>query len=64
MAAFHPERTYSKGAKRENSSTSTAKDLVAGSALGFQENVTKSFKGLPGRWRLYSARQRAAAIES
>ena len=44
-SANHPERTYSKGANRQNSSTSTAKDLVAGSALGFQENVTKSHEG-------------------
>jgi pimeloyl-ACP methyl ester carboxylesterase/class 3 adenylate cyclase len=34
--------------------SSTVKDLVAGSGIGFRERGTFSLKGLPGDWRLYS----------
>jgi pimeloyl-ACP methyl ester carboxylesterase len=34
--------------------SSTVKDLVAGSGLGFQERGTHELKGIPGEWRLYA----------
>jgi class 3 adenylate cyclase len=37
--------------------SSTVKDLVAGSGLRFSDCGTKSLKGVPGEWRLYSVGQ-------
>jgi class 3 adenylate cyclase len=34
--------------------SSTVKDLVAGSGIGFQERGTHELKGIPGEWRLYA----------
>jgi class 3 adenylate cyclase len=34
--------------------SSTVKDLVAGSGLGFEERGTHKLKGIPGEWRLYA----------
>ena len=34
--------------------SSTVKDLVAGSGLGFEERGTHPLKGVPGEWRLYA----------
>ena len=34
--------------------SSTVKDLVAGSGLGFQERGSHELKGIPGEWRLYA----------
>jgi hypothetical protein len=33
----------------------TVKDLVAGSGLAFKDAGEHEFKGVPDRWRLYSA---------
>jgi class 3 adenylate cyclase len=35
--------------------TSTVRDLVIGSAVTFIERGNRVLKGVPGRWRLYSA---------
>ena len=35
--------------------TSTVKDLVAGSGIGFQDRGLHELKGVPGEWRLYTA---------
>jgi class 3 adenylate cyclase len=35
--------------------SSTVKDLVAGSGLGFNDRGTHELKGVPGHWHLYSA---------
>ena len=35
--------------------SSTVKDLVAGSGLGFEDRGTHPLKGVPGEWRLYAA---------
>jgi class 3 adenylate cyclase/alpha-beta hydrolase superfamily lysophospholipase len=37
--------------------SSTVKDLVAGSALEFQDRGEHSLKGVPGTWRIYSVRR-------
>jgi DNA-binding NarL/FixJ family response regulator len=34
--------------------SSTVKDLVAGSGIGFQDRGGHSLKGVPGRWRLFA----------
>ena len=36
-------------------STSTVKDLVAGSGIEFGERGEHALKGVPGSWRLYAA---------
>jgi hypothetical protein len=35
--------------------SSTVKDLVAGSGLGFEDRGEHDLKGVPGPWRLYRA---------
>jgi class 3 adenylate cyclase len=37
--------------------SSTVKDLVAGSGLTFRDHGSKSLKGVPDKWRLYSVEQ-------
>lgn len=34
--------------------SSTVKDLVAGSGIGFEERGSHQLKGVPGDWQLYS----------
>jgi class 3 adenylate cyclase len=34
--------------------SSTVKDLVAGSAVVFEDRGTHELKGVPGEWRLYA----------
>jgi class 3 adenylate cyclase len=34
--------------------SSTVKDLVAGSGIGFRERGEHRLKGVPGEWRLYA----------
>ncbi len=34
--------------------SSTVKDLVAGSGIGFRERGTAELKGVPGEWRLFA----------
>ncbi len=33
--------------------SSTVRDLVAGSGIGFQERGPHQLKGIPGEWQLY-----------
>lgn len=40
--------------------SSTVKDLVAGSGIGFGERGVVELKGVPGEWRLYSVEQPVA----
>jgi class 3 adenylate cyclase len=35
--------------------SSTVKDLVAGSGIGFVDRGTHVLKGVPGEWRLFAA---------
>ena len=41
--------------------SSTVKDLVAGSGIGFRDRGVVELKGVPGDWRLYSVEQGAAS---
>jgi class 3 adenylate cyclase len=34
--------------------SSTVRDLVAGSGIGFVDRGTAELKGVPGEWRLYA----------
>jgi class 3 adenylate cyclase len=34
--------------------SSTVKDLVAGSGIGFEDRGAHALKGIPGEWRLYA----------
>jgi hypothetical protein len=36
--------------------SSTVKDLVAGSGIGFVDRGEHALKGVPDRWRLYAVR--------
>jgi|SRR5215831_1865603 len=36
--------------------SSTVKDLVAGSGLGFEDRGVHVLKGVPGEWRLFAVR--------
>jgi class 3 adenylate cyclase len=36
--------------------SSTVKDLVAGSGIGFEDRGSRVLKGVPGEWRLFSAK--------
>jgi class 3 adenylate cyclase len=37
--------------------SSTVKDLVAGSGIGFTDGGTHHLKGVPGEWRLFAVRR-------
>jgi class 3 adenylate cyclase len=41
--------------------SSTVKDLVAGSGLGFEDRGTHALKGVPGDWRLFAVASGQAA---
>jgi pimeloyl-ACP methyl ester carboxylesterase/class 3 adenylate cyclase len=41
--------------------SSTVKDLVAGSGIGFRERGVVELSGVPGEWRLYSVEEQTAA---
>jgi len=47
-------RVASKAQPGEVFVSSTVKDLVAGSGIGFQERGIHELKGIPGEWRLYA----------
>jgi pimeloyl-ACP methyl ester carboxylesterase/class 3 adenylate cyclase len=54
-------RVASEAAPGEVLVSSTVKDLVAGSGIGFRERGVVELKGVPGEWRLYSVEQAPAA---
>ena len=39
--------------------STTVKDLVAGSGLGFVDRGAHALKGIPGEWRLFAASEGA-----
>jgi len=47
-------RVASQAAAGEILASQTVKDLVAGSAIEFQDRGSHELKGVPGDWRLYS----------
>jgi pimeloyl-ACP methyl ester carboxylesterase/class 3 adenylate cyclase len=53
-------RVAAEAAPGEVLVSSTVKDLVAGSGIGFRERGVVELKGVPGEWRLYSVEQPVA----
>jgi pimeloyl-ACP methyl ester carboxylesterase len=53
IAASIGARVASKAGPSEVLVSSTVKDLVAGSGLGFEDTGEHELKGVPDRWRLY-----------
>ena len=49
-------RAASEGRPGEVLVSSTVKDLVAGSGIEFDDRGPRTFKGVPGGWRLYAVR--------
>jgi class 3 adenylate cyclase len=52
-------RVAGKARPMEVCVSQTVKDLVAGSGLSFDPRGEQELKGVPGRWRLYSAHERS-----
>jgi class 3 adenylate cyclase len=61
IAVHTGARVASLAQPREVLVSSTVKDLVAGSAIGFEDRGTHELKGIPGEWRLYAVSSTAAA---
>jgi class 3 adenylate cyclase len=47
-------RVASHAAANDVLVSSTVKDLVAGSGIGFEDRGPHELKGIPGEWRLYA----------
>jgi hypothetical protein len=43
--------------------SSTVRDVVAGSGIGFEDRRTRELRGIPGRWRLFAVRQTDPNLE-
>lgn len=56
MAVHIGARVMSKAGHGEVWVSSTARDLVAGSGIGFEDCGTHALKGVPGEWSLHRAR--------
>jgi len=54
-------RVAAEAAPGEVLVSSTVKDLVAGSGIGFDERGVAELKGVPGEWHLYAVDRRTAA---
>jgi class 3 adenylate cyclase len=54
IAAHIAHRVQSLAGPGEVLASSTAKDLVAGSGLKFEDRGEYELKGVPGRWRLFA----------
>lgn len=54
IAVHTAARVAEKAAASEVLVSSTVKDLVAGSSIGFLERGSHSLKGVPGEWRLFA----------
>jgi len=59
MAVHIGARVMSKAGHGEVWVSSTARDLVAGSGIGFEDCGTHALKGVPGEWSLHRARVQA-----
>ena len=57
IAVHTGARVAAKAGPGEVLTSSTVKDLVAGSGLEFADRGTHELKGVPGEWRLYAVRQ-------
>jgi class 3 adenylate cyclase len=47
-------RVSAKAAPGETLVSSTVKDLVVGSGIGFEDRGTHALKGVPGQWHLFA----------
>jgi class 3 adenylate cyclase len=56
IAVHTGARVAAKAGPGEVLTSSTVKDLVAGSGLEFADRGTHELKGVPGEWRLYAVR--------
>jgi len=56
MAVHIGARVMAKADNGEVWVSSTARDLVAGSGIGFEDRGTHALKGVPGEWSLHRAR--------
>ena len=55
MAVHIGARVMANAAASEVLVSSTVKDLVAGSGIGFEPRGTHTLKGVPGEWQLHRA---------
>jgi class 3 adenylate cyclase len=56
IAVHTGARVASLAQPKEVLVSSTVKDLVAGSEIGFEDRGSHELKGIPGEWRLYAVR--------
>ena len=56
IAVHIAARVSAHAAPNEIFVSSTVKDLVAGSGIAFEDRGSHALKGVPGEWRLYSAK--------
>jgi class 3 adenylate cyclase len=54
IAVHTGARVASQAGPHEILVSSTVKDLVAGSGIGFEDRGLHELKGIPGDWRLYA----------
>jgi class 3 adenylate cyclase len=57
IAVHTGARIAAAGDAGEVLASQTVKDLVAGSGLEFDDRGEQEFKGVPGRWPIYAARE-------
>jgi len=60
IAVHVAARIAAKASAGEVIVSSTVKDLVASSGIGFQSRGSHALKGVPGEWALYAAGEAAA----
>ena len=63
IAVHTGARVASLAQPKEVLVSSTVKDLVAGSQIGFEDRGLHELKGIPGTWRLYAVSPSASAKE-
>ena len=64
IAVHTGARVASLAQSREVLVSSTVKDLVAGSEIGFEDRGSHELKGIPGEWRLYAVSSAAEGVKA
>ena len=54
LAVHIGARVMAKAGEHEVLASSTVKDLVVGSGLGFEDRGSHELRGVPGEWRLFA----------